>query len=168
MDQYRFSPIKDEDKLLEAITYLHFACFSLCKQAFGKYLPNAGNIGIFSHSEAEFTFLTKLRESLTQTEDNINNKYYRLHQPITIPAKGDVPETTYTYLYIRKPESDHPQVGDVDFYMEPPQYLKLKEELLQGKIMPGAQIFAKPGYDYIELSEPEGDIEGFVGTNNYK
>src|SRR3990167_6480044 len=100
MKLYRFSPIKNKEQLLEAMKYTHFACFELCKKALGDYLPIAGNMGIFCHYESEYTFLTKLREELTEKSDNFNQKYFRLHEPITIPANGNVPETTYTYLYI--------------------------------------------------------------------
>ena len=32
MKLYRFSPIKNEEELLEAIKHTHFACFELCKK----------------------------------------------------------------------------------------------------------------------------------------
>jgi hypothetical protein len=41
MKLYRFSPIKSEQELLEAITHTHFACFELCKKAFNKYFSIA-------------------------------------------------------------------------------------------------------------------------------
>lgn len=103
MPLYRFSPIKNQAQLEEAITYLHSACFRLCRQVLGRYLPIAGNVGVFCHYEDEYALLTELRKQLTQDEGNFNQKYYRFLKPIVIPAKGDIPETTYTYLYIRQP-----------------------------------------------------------------
>ncbi len=165
MSTYSFSPIKDQARLLAAIAHTHFACYKLCKQSFGIYLPNAGNIGIFCHYEKEYEFLTKLREKLTESSDNINQKYYRLHEPIIIPAEGDIPETTYTYLYIRKPDPYRHQVGDVDFYLEPQEYAKVKAELQNGKIIPGARIFPRSDLDMIELFDSDIDALGYVSTH---
>jgi|SRR3989344_1735099 len=168
MRPFRFSPIKNEKELLKAITYVHFSCLKLCKQILGKYLPNAGNIGIFCHYEDEYKYLTKVREKLTILSDSIyNNKYYRLHKPIVIPAKGDIPETIYTYLYIRRPDITHPDVGDVDFYLEPRQYKKLKDSIIMGKKITGAVIFDRPDLDFIKLFNPKIDVSSFVGANKF-
>lgn len=164
MKLYRFSPIQNEKELMEAIKYTHFECYKLCKQAFGKYLPNAGNIGIFCHYENEYKLLTEIRERLTESSDNINQKYFRLHKPIVVPAKEGVPETIYTYLYIRKPDPYRAQIGDVDFYLEPQKYKKLKEEMLNGKVMKGARLFDRPDLDMIELYDPGSDALGYVST----
>ena len=126
MSIFRFSPIKNKEELTKAVEHVHFACFKLCKRYFGKYLPVSGNLGIFTHFDDEFAFLTKLREEMTNTNINWNQKYFLLHEPITISAKDDIPETTYTYLYIRKPDQDKPQVGDVDLVLEKQAYEKLK------------------------------------------
>ena len=164
MKLYRFSPINNEVDLLKAVRYIHFACYKLCKQSFGKYLPNAGNIGIFCHYEDEHKRLTKIREKLTERSDNLNQKYFRLHKPITIPKKGDIPETVYTYLYIRKPDPYRSQVGDVDFYLEPKKYKKLTTEMLKGKKVKGARVFDRPDLDMIELYDPDSDALGYVST----
>ncbi len=63
MKLYRFSPIKNQAKLEEAIQHIHFACFQLCKQALGRYLPVAGNVGVFCHYDDEYAYLTELRKS---------------------------------------------------------------------------------------------------------
>lgn len=162
---YTFSPIHSKAELLKAIAFTHFACYKLCKQSFNKYLPNAGNIGIFCQYDDEYEFLTKLRQELTLSTDNINQKYFRLHEPIMIPQEGDVPETTYTYLYIRKPDPYRHQVGDVDFYLEPGQYAKLKAELESGKVIKGARIFPRQDLDMIELHNPDVDALGYVSTH---
>lgn len=164
MNLYRFSPIKNEAELLEAIKYIHFECYKLCKQSFGKYLPNAGNVGVFCHYDDEYKEVTKIRERLTETSDNVNQKYYRLHKPIVIPQKGDVPETAYTYLYVRKPDPYRHHVGDVDFYLEPEKYNRLKQEMLKGKVVKGARVFDRPDLDMIELYDPDVDALGYVST----
>ena len=105
MMQFRFSPIKDKAQLFKAIEYIHFESYRLCKQNLGYFLPVAGNVGVFCHYEDEFDRLTKIRKELTDLNDNWNQKYFRLYKPIIISAKNGVPETTYTYLYIRKPDA---------------------------------------------------------------
>src|SRR3989344_5531803 len=98
---YRFSPIGNKDQLKQAIEYTHLACFKLSKLVFGKYLPVAGNIGVFCHYDHEYKFLTDIRKELTYESDTMFTKYYHLEEPIVIPPKEDISETTYTLLYIR-------------------------------------------------------------------
>ncbi len=164
MKLYRFSPIKNHDKLLEAIKHTHFACFELCKKAFGKYLPVAGNVGVFCHYDDEYDFLTRLRKELTEESDNVNQKYFRLHKSVTIPVKDDVPETAYTYLYIRKPDQYRAQVGDVDFVLGDREYIELKKSLASGKKIGGAKIFDRPDLDMVELSDPDIDALAYVSN----
>jgi len=165
MKLYRFSPIENKEQLLEAIKHTHLECYKLCKDSFGEFFPNAGNIGIFCHYDGEYEFLTKMREEMTEASDNFDQKYYRLHEPIVIPADGDVPETTYTFLYIRKPDPYRHHVGDVDFYLKPEEYSELKNSLLNGKKIKGARVFDRPDLDMIEHYDPDVDALGYVSTN---
>ncbi|MDP3770344.1 MAG: hypothetical protein Q8R40_05415 [bacterium] len=162
MKLYRFSPIKNEQELLEAIKHVHFACFRLCKQSFNKYLPVAGNMGVFCHYDDEYNFLTELRKKLTEESDNVNQKYFRLHKPIVIPARGDVPETTYTFLYIRKPDPYRFHAGDVDFVLEEEKYQELKKSLKNGKVIKGVRVFERPDSDMVELYDSDIDALGYV------
>ncbi len=165
MKLYRFSPINNEEKLLEAIKHIHFESHRLCKQSFGYYLPNnAGNIGVFCHYEDEYETLTKIRTRLTEPSDNPNQKYFTLLKPIVISAQDNVPETTYTHLYIRKPDPYRHHVGDIDFYLEPDKYKELKDELIVGKKMKGVRVFERPDLDMIELYDPDIDVLAYVST----
>ena len=166
MKLYRFSPIENKEQLLEAIKYTHFKCFELCKNNFGRYLPVAGDIGIFCHFDDEFQFLTKIRKELTDESDNWNQKYYRLYEPIVIPTEGDIPATTYTYLYIRKPDEDKKQMGDVDFVLNKEEFDELKNSLLNGKEIKGLEIFDRPSLDLIQLFDPNIDALSFIGTKD--
>ncbi len=165
MKLYQFSPIGNKEQLLEAVKYIHFACYKLCKQSFGEYLPNAGNMGVFCHYDSEYEQLVAIRKELTELSDDPNQKYFKLHEPITIPAQDDVPETTYTHLYIRKPDPYRHHVGDIDFYLEPEKYTELKQSLLNGKIIKGARVFPRNDLDMIELYDPDVDALGYVSTN---
>jgi len=164
MKLYRFSPIKSKEELFRAIKHIHFECYKLCKQSFGKYLGNAGNVGVFCHYMDEYKYLTKIRKQLTEATGNINQKYFRLKSPIVILAKGNVPKTTYTYLYIRKPDPYRHHVGDIDFYLELKKYRKLKQEMLNGRKVKGARIFERPDLDMIELYDPDSDVLAYVST----
>jgi len=165
MRLYRFSPIQNKEELLEAIKHVHFSCYKLCKQSFGEYLPNAGNMGVFCHYDDEYDRLIAIRKEMTEDAGNLNQKYFKLHEPITIPAEGDVPETTYTYLYIRRPDPYRHHVGDVDFYLPPADYAELKQAMLDGrKTLPGARVFDRPDLDMIELYDPDVDALGYVST----
>ncbi len=132
-------------QLLETITKIHFESYQLCKEAFGRYFANAGNIGIFCHGDDEYGYLTKIREELTEPSNNPNQKYYTLKDPIIIPGKDAVPETTYKYLYIRKPDpSAYGQhSGDVDFYTDA-EYESLIKQVADG-LIPGAELYEQAG-----------------------
>jgi hypothetical protein len=159
---YRFSPIKNKEELLEAIKHVHFECHKLCQQSFGKFLPIAGNMGVFCHYDYEYELLTNIRKELTESSDNLNQKYFRLHEPIVIATRGDIPETTYTYLYIRKPDPYRYQVGDVDFCLEPEKYAEIKKSLLAGKKIKGARVFDRADLNMIELYDPDVDALAYV------
>lgn len=157
---YRFSPIKNKEELLKVIEHLHVSCNKICKQAFGEYLPVAGNIGIFCHYEDEFVFLTKLREELTDRNDNWNQKYYKLLEPIKISQKNEIPEAIYTYLYIRRPDETKPQVGDIDFVMGKNLFDKLKKI----NKMNNVEVFYRPDLDMFRLSTRDTDVLPYITT----
>jgi len=165
MKFYRFSPVKDHATLLEAISHIHSECFKLCKASFGQYLPVAGNVGFFCHYDDEYEILTELRKELTEASDNENQKYFRLHEPIVIPASGDMAKTVYTHLYIRKPDIYRAQVGDIDFVMEPALYARHKKALQDGQVITGARIFPRADLDMIELYNPDVDALGYISVD---
>lgn len=164
MKLYRFSPIKNKTELFKAIKHTHFECYKLCKQTFGYYLPNAGNIGIFCHYDEEFELLKKIRAEITESSNDPNQKYFRLIKPFIIGAENELPETTYTYLYIRKPDPYRHHVGDVDFYLEPKKYTKLKQSLLKRQKINAARLFPRTDLDMIELYDPDVDALAYVST----
>jgi len=172
MYSFRFSPIKNKTGLFKAIEYIHLETHRLCKKNLGYFLPVAGNIGVFCHYEDEYEVLTQIRKDWTDISDNWNQKYFRLHNPISIPAKNSISEITYTYLYIRKPDPNNHHVGDVDFYMKPDKYRELKQYLLSGQVIKGVTIFERPNLDLIRLSDSDSDVCALVGqktmTENIK
>jgi len=158
------SPIHNETELLQTIASIHASCMNLCKQSVGKYLPVAGNIGIFCHDDDEYRRLVNIQKNLTDMNTNVYGKYFLLHTPITIPKVDDIPAATYTYLYIRKPDANKPQAGDVDFFMEPDLYAHLKASLLKGTPTPGMRVLDRPDLDLIECYDPSIDALGYIGA----
>lgn len=164
MKLYRFSPINTQEELLKAIRHIHKESSRLCMRSFGRHLPNAGNMGVFCHYDDEYAYLTSIRESLTEASDNVNQKYFRLHRPIIIPADKELPETIYSYLYIRKPDPYRHHVGDVDYYLDPAEYQKVKTKVIQGSGPPGTRVFERTDLDMIELYDPDVDVLAYVST----
>ena len=99
------------ERLFKIIREVHFDCFRLCRLTFGEYLPTAGNIGVFCQSETDYQQFTDVRKQITKMSRNPNQKYFRLKHSIVIQAYKDIPETIYTYLYIRKPSADTPHTA---------------------------------------------------------
>ena len=114
------------------------------------------------HYGDEYQFLTQLRKQLPEESDNINQKYFRLHKALVIPAQNDIPETTYTFLYVRKPDPYRSHVGDVDFVLEEDKYQELKKSLQDGTSIKGARMFERFDLDMVELYDPDIDTLGYV------
>jgi len=167
MDGFRFSPIRDMSRLSEALFHIHISCHRLCKQSLGMYLPVAGNIGIFSHSEEEYSLLTRLQQELVDRTKSVYGKYFLLHEPVIFPVTGDIPETTYTHLYIRKPDIKKPHVGDLDFYLSPPTYMDFKQKVQNGAV-PGARLLERADLDLVELFHQDIDALGYVGDKQWR
>jgi len=166
MHTFRFSPINDVSGMMDALLHIHLSCHKLCMQSLGNYLPVAGNIGIFSHSEEEYSLLTQLQHELVDRTKSVYGKYFLLHEPVIFPATNDIPETTYTHLYIRKPDVKKPQVGDLDFYLPPEHYANLKQSVQKGAV-PGARLLNRPDLDLVELYNDRIDTLGYIGDKNW-
>ena len=151
-------------ELNDLISKIHEDCFKLCKDKLGTYLPVAGNIGIFCQSDADYAKYSKIKEDLTYPSSNPDQKYFELKTPIMIDQIGDIPETIYTHLYIRKPNKDSPEAGDVDFVLQEKDYSKMKERVMQGKYGEGVSIYDRPGWDNIEIKSPEINAIAYVST----
>jgi hypothetical protein len=161
MQNYRFSPIEDKNKLLEAINYIHVGCHELSMSSFGIYLPIVGSIGVFCHDDDEYERLLAIQKEMVDQSDDYDGKYFRLHEPIIIPKTDDVPAAVYTHLYIGKPDQSRAQVGELDFYMPPAEYEKLKQSLLDGKELKGLQI-DQSDTNMVDLYDPDNDTSAHI------
>jgi hypothetical protein len=162
MQLYRFSPIHNQVELLEAVRYIHEACHELVMESFGLYLPIVGNIGVFCHYENEYEQLLVVQKDMVDLSDEYNGKYFRLKEPIIIPKSEKAPTAVYTHLYIRQPDPYRPQVGDLDFYMPPTEYQKLKQSLAAGTSITGLRTFERSETDILELHNPDNDTLAYI------
>lgn len=167
MHPYQFSPIQNKTQLIHAIEHIHIACHELCSQLFGAYLPVAGNIGIFCHFDDEYALLTEIQREITDLSKSVYGKYFQLYQPFVIAAKDDIPQATYTHLYIRKPDPQKPQVGDLDFFLEPEKYASLKQSLRGSSGRKGMRILDRPDLDLVELYNADIDTLGYIGDKHW-
>lgn len=153
----------------QVIKDIHTDCFKLCKQVLGKYLPVAGNIGIFAQSDDEYQQLIIIKDNLTISSDNPDQKYFQLKEPLVIKAEGDLPEAAYAHLYIRKPDLTPygRYKGDVDFVLGTTDYEKLKNQVLSNNNFPGAEIYDRPRWDTIQLTDPNINSVAYVGTKEF-
>lgn len=122
-------------------------------------LPVAGDIGVFCHADEEYNLLVGYKERLTISSDNPNQKYFQLKAPLVFSG------VTYEWLYIRKPDPTPYGnfLGDIDFIMGPTDFGELKQRVRKGEV-PGAEIYERPGWDMVQLSNPEIDSVAFVCT----
>ncbi len=151
------------DKIIEQI---HKDCFRICYLALGKYLEIAGNVGIFCQSEQEYGEFVSSKNELTEPSDNPNQKYFKLRKNIIIPRANDIPETIYTHLYIRKPDPTPYGLyrGDIDFVLDLIKYLEFKKTIKQ---VVGAQIYDRPGWDTIQITNPQIKSVAYVSTKEF-
>lgn len=155
----------ENEKLLSMIEKIHIDCFKLCKASLGKYLSIAGNVGIFCQSDKEYEELNKIKEKITFKSNNPKQKYYELMKPIIIESTNNIPKAIYTHLYIRKPQDDSHQRGDVDFVLSDNDYKLLKKKVENGLIN-NAGIYDRIGWDMIKLSNKNINSLAFIGTKN--
>jgi hypothetical protein len=167
MSLYTLSPIKTQAELMSAIEYIHNETHKLSKTLLGEYLPTAGNIAIFSHYKDEFEFLTTLRKQLTDENENFNQKYFKLHMPVTVNEKDGVPGATYEYLYVRMQDPYRHQVGDIDFYLTADEFKTMKTDLLQNAVE-GLRILDRTDVDLIELFHPDIDVLAYISNHSFK
>lgn len=161
-----FPAMRSIEDLNARISLIHTACHTLCQKAFGQTLPVAGNIGVFCHEFKEYEVLQSIVSKNILPDDHWNHKYYRLRSPIIIPASSSIPQSIYTYLYIRPPDDSHKQAGDVDFVIPKDRMDALKQELSSHACaIPGLSLLEqRPDLDLLSLSDPSLPVLSLLGT----
>lgn len=155
MQLYKFSPIASESELFSALQYIHEKCHELCQLALGEKLPVVGLIGYFCHYSEEFASLKDVQRQLTNENEAVNGKYFRLESPVTFD------DSSYDYLYIRQPDPYRHHVGDIDFSVTEEAFARLQKRI-EASELPYARLY--PGTDkaMIELFHPDYDVLAYV------
>jgi len=157
MNQAIFDRLDSENILFEKVEYLDKKCTEIVNQVYGSSLPVAGNVAIFTHSENEYHHLKLLTKSLIHSSTNPRQKYFQLLEPIKVG------NNEYRWLYIRKPNSDSPQRGDIDFLLNQNEYNLFKQMVENGKIK-YARKYDRPNWDMIEIFDPKSDVLPYITT----
>lgn len=157
------------DKFLERVKHIHKDCNLICKQTIGKYLPVAGNIGIFCQNESEYKDFLDVKNTITKSSHNPNQKYFELIEPIIISGDSEIPESTYTYLYIRKPDPTPygKYLGDIDFVLENDAYESLKQRVITGTLGDTVVLYDRPGWDTIQVTSPDVTSVAYISTKEF-
>jgi len=155
-------------EFIERIKNIHTDCHMLINQSVGRFLPVAGNLGVFCQSEEEYDHFLVLSEEITFPSSNPNQKYFELKEPIGIQAKDDIPGAAYTHLYIRKPDPSPygRYFGDIDFVMVSDEYKGFKELVNKDEII-GTEMYDRPGWDTIQITNPDINSVAYVSTKDF-
>lgn len=152
-----------KEQLIEKVHYIYQQCSLLVKDSLGMVPPTAGNVAIFCQSDDEYVAYSEIAEQLVKPSDNPDQKYFHLIEPIMIEDTDEFPGAILTWLYIRKPSEDSPESGDVDYTMSEDDYERLKAQVNAGEIK-NASIYARPGWDMVELKNSQYDGLPYVAT----
>jgi hypothetical protein len=152
MNLYRFSPIKDGEELLAAVLYVAEHNTQLCRKVLGEELP-IRSLSVFAHYDDEYQLLCSMLADMGEAVGDNNGSRVRLREPIMIG------EHTITYLRIRRPDADHPQVGCSDF--EVPDYQEFKAKNLASH-PDNLRLLVRTDYELIEFFDPDFDVLGYV------
>lgn len=155
MKLYRFSPIKNQKQLIEAIKYVAVQTTKLSKKTIGKEL-SINSLTIFSHYTKEYEQLTKFLFKMGRHYKENNGPYVLLYQPIKFR------DNKITHLRIRKPDPYRMQVGCNDFEID--NYKAFKKSNLKNSNK-NLRIIKRPEYEMIEFFNPDFDVLAYVVSN---
>lgn len=151
MQLYRFSPIKDEKQLREAVVYVAEKTSELARKIISKTLP-ISSLTIFAHYPDEFEKLSEIAKAIGNFVNENNGPRVALHEPIKVGTN------TIAHLRIRKPDPYRMQVGCNDFDTD---YEIFKSENLL-KYPNNLRLIERGNYEMIEFFHPDFDILAYV------
>jgi hypothetical protein len=152
MDPFRFSPIKTQRELIEAVKYIASQTENLSQKIIGIKL-SISSLTVFSHYEDEFAELKNILLELGEPYDENNGPRIKFNKPIIINGNS------IRYLRIRKPDSNRPQVGCNDFEVD--SYKQFKELYLKDH-PENLRLIKRPEYEMIEFFDSEFDVLAYV------
>ncbi len=152
---YRFSPIRDEKTLKEAIHYVAENTTKLCKRITNLEFPIEG-LTIFSHYQDEYEYVKTLLLTLGEfNNDQHHGIYVNLHVPVHLPHND------LTLIRIRQPDPYRMQVGCNDFHV--PDVNLFKKNFLE-KNPNNLRIIDRPDLEMIEFFDPDFDVLAYITT----
>ena len=155
-----------ENDLVNLITQIHKDCYYLCFSAFAKYYANSGNIGIFAQSQEEYDQLIQIRDNIVIPSNNPDLKYFELRKQIVIHSIKNIPEISYKYLYIRKPDpNDYGKyLGDIDFVTSKLELSDILRKIKNGNLIHNTTIYNYNDKEFIQLSNSGIKSVGYLST----
>lgn len=151
MQLYRFSPIKNEKQLHEAVIYVASKTSELAREIIGKSLP-ISSLTVFAHYPDEFEKLSEIVKTIGNFSNENNGPRVALREPIKIG------KNTITHLRIRKPDPYRMQVGCNDFDTG---YESFKRENLL-KYPNNLRLIKRESYEMVEFFHPDFDVLAYV------
>ncbi len=152
MKAFRFSPIENEERLLETVTYIATKTSELCEKIIGKSLP-VKSLTVFSHYPDEYEKLTTILFELGTLINENNGPRVVLHKSIAIA------DNQIDHLRVRIPDIERPQVGCNDFEVE--NYEAFKTEYLP-QYPENLRCIVRPEYEMIEFFHPNYDVLAYI------
>ena len=146
--------LRGKEDLVEAVNYVATETAKLAQEIIGKKFP-IKSLTIFTHSQSEYQSMIKILEQMGKAYNFNNGPRVELYEPIIIDGNS------ITYLRIRQPDPERPQVGCNDFEMD---YNILKSEYLS-KHPKNLRLIKRPEYEMIEFYDPSFDVLAYVVSN---
>jgi hypothetical protein len=150
MKLYRFSPIKTEDALQKAVSYLIGQETVLAANLIGSALPITF-LTVFAHYDDEYDTLSDIIRGWGEMGKANNGVKVRLSKAIR--ERGQSIEE----LRIRQPDPYRMQVGCCDFGVD--DYSAFKETNLGKR---GLRLIERPKYEMIEFFDPDFDVLAYI------
>lgn len=143
--------IQNKQELILIVEYIATQTSKMAQKICGKSFP-IKSLTVFSHSQEEYDLLISIIDEMGKPYDFNNGPRIELEKPIKV---GD---NEITYLRIRKPDIDRPQVGCNDFETD---YETFKNEYLSNN-QTNLSLIKRPEYEMIELRDNDFDVLAYV------
>ena len=140
-----------KEELQETVAYIVTEASALVHRILGKTFPIT-SLTVFAHSPEEYAMHVALLFELGSPFDEQNGPRVTLHEPMVVGRHR------ITHLRIRQPDPERPQVGCCDFDTD---YEAFSESYLK-QFPNNLTYIMRPGYEMIELHDPEFDVLAYV------
>jgi hypothetical protein len=151
---YCFSPIKNEDELMEAIHYVAMETVKLGKKTINQEFP-IKSVTIFSHFPDEFEKLKEIVFKIGSLQSENHGPYVKLNKPIKVGGSD------LQVIRVRQPDPYRMQVGCSDFQV--PDFEVFKNKYLDQ--VKNLRLIKRPEYAMLEFFDPDFDVLAYLVSN---